>query len=125
MNNYPVGDYLIRIKNAVMAGKREVDVQNSNLIEAVAKTLKDLGYLEKVAKSKGVLTSTLSYKNREPMIINISVVSRPGLRDYRSADELAKHRKPSIFIVSTSKGVMASSDAIKKRIGGEVIAEVL
>ena len=125
MNNYPVGDYLIRIKNAQMAKKREVKVENSKLIESVAKTLKELGYLEKVSKKQGVLTSTLVYKSREPILTNIKVISKPGLRDFRSVDELEKHRKPSVFIVSTSQGVMSSKVAIKKRIGGEVIAEIL
>ena len=125
MNNYPVGDYLIRIKNAAMADLRVVKIKNTNLIETVAKTLKELGYLEKVSKKDGILSSTLTYKSRKSLLTNITILSKPGLRDYRSADELAKHRKPSVLIVSTPQGVMSSKVAIKKRIGGEVIAEIL
>ena len=123
--NYPIGDFLIRIKNAVMAGNRSVEVGSTKLIKAVAQILKKGEYLSELKEKDGRLVVQLSYRKKEPVLMDVKLVSRPGLRVYMSADELGKKRGPSIFIVSTSKGVLLSKEAIKKGVGGEVIAEVL
>lgn len=123
--NYPVGDFLVQIKNAAMAGKREIVVRNTKLIKEVAGALKELGYLESTKEEDGALTVTLTYKKREPVILDVVLVSKPGLRVYWGADELESIKKPSYFIISTNKGIMTSKKAIKERVGGEVIAEVL
>lgn len=125
MTNYPVGDYLIRIKNAAMAKNRTVEVGCTKLIRSVAMTLKEMGYLEKVEEKDKTLTSTLLFSKREPILMNVKVVSRPGLRVYVSYDDLEKRRKPSSLIVSTSRGVMSSKNAQKNKVGGEVLAEIL
>ena len=124
-SNYPVGDFLIRIKNAVLAGRKEVVVQETKLIYEVAKVLNKLGYLSKVTKNKGMLKVVIVYHKRESLITDIKLVSKPGLRIYMKVKELESHKKPTTMIVSTPKGVMSSRDAIKKRFGGEVIAEIL
>ncbi len=56
---------------------------------------------------------------------NIKLVSKPGLRIYKSADELEKIKKPTFLVITTSKGVFSKDEALKKRVGGEVIAEIL
>lgn len=124
-SNYPVGDFLIRIKNAVLAGRKEVVVQETKLIYEVAKVLNKLGYLSKVTKNKGMLKVVIVYQKRESLITDIKLVSKPGLRIYMKVKELESHKKPTTMIVSTPKGVMSSKEAIKKRFGGEVIAEIL
>lgn len=57
-------------------------------------------------------------------MINIRLISKPGLRDYRSANDLRNHKGPAVLIVSTPRGLMTSRKAIKSNLGGEVIAEV-
>lgn len=123
--NYPIGDFLIRIKNAVMAGNRSVEVGSTKLIKAVAQVLKKGEYLSELKEKDGRLVVQLSYRKKEPVLMDVKLVSRPGLRVYMSVDELGKKRGPSTFVVSTSKGVLLSKEAIKKGVGGEVIAEVL
>jgi small subunit ribosomal protein S8 len=73
----------------------------------------------------GQLTAFISYRKKQPLIMDVRLVSKPGLRVYKKADELEKIKKPTILIVSTPKGVMSSREAIKKRLGGEVIVEML
>ena len=125
MTNYPIGDFLIRIKNAALARRKRVEVVSSKFIKDVAKTLKEEGFLDKVEEKKGKLIVNISYSHKKPVLMDIKVVSRPGLRIYMGVDDLEKIKRPSIFIISTPKGIISSIKAIKKRIGGEIIAEVL
>lgn len=107
-----------------MAKNKEVVLKSTKLIKAAAASLKKAGYLEEVEVGKGILSTKLTFKKKEPLMLGIKVISTPGLRIYKGADELAKVKSPSIFLISTSKGVMTSREAIKARLGGEVIAEV-
>jgi len=122
--NYPVGDFLIRLKNAAMAGNKKVDASPDKQIKAIAEALKKMGYLDEVKSEKGTLTVSLTFKNKEPRLMNLKLVSKPGLRVYLGADELEEKKGPSVFLVSTPKGVISSLQAIKNRAGGEVIAEI-
>ncbi len=126
MNNYPVGDYLIQIKNAARASKREVVVANSGFIEAVAHALVKEDILESVKVENGKLVSRLSYHKKAPRLIDLKLVSKPGLRRYMNLDQLSgrKRKNASILLVSTPEGVVSSTDAFKKGVGGEVIVEV-
>lgn len=123
--NYPIGDFLIRVKNVAMAKNKEVTMKSTKQIVAAAEALVKMGFLTEVKKGKGEITAILTYKNRMPRIMDIKLVSKPGLRVYVSADELLKKRSPSVLLVSTPKGVMSSLKAAKERVGGEVIAEIL
>jgi small subunit ribosomal protein S8 len=123
--NYPVGDFLIRLKNAGMAGKSVVFVKKSKLIRAVADALKKEGFLDEIEEEKGVLLVKLSFRKKEPVLLNIRLVSKPGLRVYMNVEELIAKKGPSVVILSTPLGIMSAKDAIKKEVGGEVIAEVL
>ncbi|MBU0569639.1 30S ribosomal protein S8, partial [Patescibacteria group bacterium] len=111
--NYPVGDFLIRIKNASLAKRRQVQMTSTNLISAVAKSLVKQGYLREVTEEGGQLTAFLSYRKKQPLIMNVRLISKPGLRVYKGADELEKIKKPTTLIVSTSKGLMTNMEARK------------
>lgn len=123
--NYPVGDFLIKVKNAAMAGNKEVNVSASNKVLAIAEALKKLGFLDGVKKDKDSIAVSLTFKNKRPLISNIKLVSKPGLRIYMGVDEIEKKKGPSIFLISTPKGVISSKQAVKERMGGEVVVEIL
>ena len=122
--NYAVGDFLIRIKNSAMAQNKEVAVKSTKNIMAIASALKKMGFVDNIRDEKGVLNLTLVFKNKKPRLMNLKLVSKPGLRVYMNVDELESHKSPSVLLISTPKGVMSSLGAIKERTGGEVIAEI-
>lgn len=126
MTNYPVGDYLIQIKNAALANRREVIVSHSNFVESVAKCLKKMGVLESVSGKDGKLISTLAYHRKAPMLMDLKLVSAPGLRKYMNIDQMRsrKRKNASRLVLSTPVGILSSSEAMKKNTGGEVIAEI-
>jgi len=125
MINYHTGDFLIRIKNAAMAGLKEVSMPETKSIKTVANALKKAGYLEDVATIDKNIVVKLSMMNKKPILSDLKIVSKPGLRVYIEVRDLEKRRKPSIYLISTSKGILSSREAIKQRVGGEIIAEVL
>lgn len=122
--NYPVGDFLIRVKNTALAGNKELVLPTTKFIEEVAKTLKKLGFLDEVKTEKGELKVRLAFRNKRPVILGLNLVSKPGLRVYLGIKELEKKKGPKILILSTPEGVIYLSEALKRRVGGEVIAEV-
>lgn len=125
MINDPISDLLARVRNAALAGRRDVSAPYSKLKHSVADVLKKEGYLEDVKKVDGKLALTLTFKRRKPLITGIRGISRPGLRVYRKAGLLPKPLgNEGISIVSTSQGVMSGKDARKKGLGGEVFGEV-
>ena len=105
-------------------GARQFCRQKSKLIKQVADVLKDEGFLESVSDDN-LIASVLAYRRKEPVLMDIKLVSKPGLRIYMGVDELQSRKGPSILIVSTPKGILTSKKAIKARVGGEVICEVL
>ena len=125
----PISDMLTRIRNGQAARKVAVSMPASKSKEAVAKVLVDEGYIsgysvdgEGAAKE---LSVELKYFDGEPVIEKIQRASRPGLRVYKSKDELPRVLGGlGIAIVSTSAGVMSDAQARKKGIGGEVICVV-
>jgi small subunit ribosomal protein S8 len=122
--NYPVGDFLTRIKNAAMARNKKVSTEADKRIVTVAEALKKLGFLDELKKDKGTLTVSLVFKNKKPALLDMKLVSKPGLRIYMNVRDIEKKRGPSTYLISTPKGVVSSREAIKKRVGGEVIAEI-
>lgn len=125
MTNYPLGDFLIRIKNQALARGVEVSVPKTKIIFAVANTLVELGVLREVVEENGKIIARLAYRKKEPVLMNLKLVSKPGLRIYASVDELKKLKGPKVYILSTPKGIMNSRQAMKEKIGGEVIAEII
>ncbi|HKB88445.1 MAG TPA: 30S ribosomal protein S8 [Patescibacteria group bacterium] len=125
VTNYPVGDFLIKLKNASMAGNKEVKTHISNKVLAIAEALKKLGYLDTVKKQEEILTVTLAFKNKKPLLMDVTLMSKPGLRIYMKVDEIEKKKGPSIFLITSPNGIISSRQAVKTRTGGEVIAEIL
>jgi small subunit ribosomal protein S8 len=124
----PVADMLTRIRNGQSAGKVEVAMPASNMKQAIAKVLKDQGYIKDFSVSgdaKPELTVSLKYFEGRPVIDSIKRVSRPGLRIYKNKDELPKVLNGlGIAIISTSKGVMTDREARAAGFGGEVVCLV-
>jgi small subunit ribosomal protein S8 len=125
----PIADMLTRIRNGQTANKSSVRMPASKKKLAIAKVLKDEGYIADFAEvdldGKPGLGITLKYFQGAPVIEFVKRVSRPGLRIYKNRNELPKVRGGlGIAIVSTSKGVMTDREARKQGHGGEVVAYV-
>ncbi len=127
--NDPISDMLTRIRNAQQAEKESVSMPSSKLKAAIAKVLKDEGYIEDFAVkgevSKPVLEVELKYYAGSPVIEKIERVSRPGLRIYKPSRDIPNVMNGlGVAIVSTSKGVMTDRKARGMGIGGEVLCIV-
>ena len=103
---------------------REVEVPYNAFIEKLALLLKEERILDKIEKKDGTLALTISYHKKRPILIDLKIISKPGLRVYKTCDQLVKHKGPSVLLVSTSKGIFSHRNAIKKRLGGEIICEI-
>ena len=127
----PIADYLTRIRNAVMANHRVVEIPASNLKKEITKILFDQGYIlnfkfEEDTKP-GVIKIALKYHpvTKQSAITQIERVSKPGLRRYVGKDSLPRVLNGlGIAIVSTSHGLMTDKDAKNQNVGGEVICYV-
>ena len=125
----PIADMLTRIRNAQMTEKVSVAMPSSQLKVAIAKVLKDEGYIEdfRVAgeSAKPQLEIAQKYYAGRPVIEKIERISTPGLRIYRGKEDLPKVMNGlGVAIVSTSKGVMTDRKARASGIGGEVLCVV-
>jgi small subunit ribosomal protein S8 len=125
----PIADFLTRIRNGQASGKVEVKMPSSRIKLALAKVLKDEGYLDDYAivpeGTKTTLTLRLKYYQGRPVIDRLERVSRPGLRVYRAKDELPKVLGGmGVAIISTSRGVMTDREARAAGHGGEVLCIV-
>lgn len=125
----PIADMLTRVRNGQAAGKTTVCMPASKQKTAVAQVLKDEGYIADFSPAelngKPAIEITLKYYRGEPVIELVKRVSRPGLRIYKSREDLPKVRGGlGIAIISTSLGVMTDREARKQGHGGEVIAFV-
>jgi small subunit ribosomal protein S8 len=125
----PIADMMTRIRNAQHARKSVVNMPNSKIKSAIAKLLKDEGYVVDFQiendGAKSVLAVYLKYHLGQPVIDMIKRVSRPGLRVYKSCDDLPKVVDGlGIAIISTSKGLMSDAKARKAGLGGEIIGFV-
>ena len=123
--NYPIGDFLIKLKNAAMAKNKSFEARPTKHILAVAEALKKAGFLDGVKKEKTKTTFLLTFRHKRPMLTDLKLVSKPGLRIYTDIWELGKRKKPSILLISTPKGILSSKQAMKQGVGGEVIVEIL
>ena len=126
-----LSNMLSAIKNASMAGKKVVEIMYSKECEEVAKVLRDKGFLESVKVFKPEKTSVkrihieLAAEDNVFTLTEARRVSRPGRRIYKGADEIGTYKRGfGVMVVSTSKGIMSSAEARKKKIGGEIICEV-
>ncbi|MGE9657449.1 30S ribosomal protein S8 [Snodgrassella alvi] len=124
----PISDMLTRIRNAQRANKASVSMPSSKLKVAIAKVLKEEGYVEDFAVSaetKATLEIQLKYYAGQPVIERIQRVSRPGLRVYKGSNDIPSVMNGlGVVIVSTSKGVMTDRKARANGIGGELLCVV-
>ncbi len=126
----PIADYLTRIRNANMAKHDSVEIPASNIKKSISEILKREGFIRdyEVAddNKQGVIKVFLKYgPNGEHVISGLKRISKPGLRNYVSAEDLPKVLNGlGIAIVSTSAGVITDKEARQKNVGGEVIAYV-
>ena len=125
----PIADMLTRIRNAGKASKKTVSMPSSRLKVAIAKVLKEEGYISdsEVAGEGGIntLTITLKYFQGQPVIETLERVSTPGLRIYAEKDELPSvNGGLGVALISTSRGVMTDKSARQAGIGGEVLCTV-
>ena len=125
----PIGDFVIRIKNAGSAGKKSVSVPFSKMKLAIAELLSTKGYVGSVTKkSKSnakYLEVALLYTNGCPAVSGVRRISKPSRRLYESAKNIRRFRRGfGMSVFSTPKGVMADLDAKKNNLGGEFLFNI-
>ena len=124
----PIADLLTRIRNAQRARHDAVTMPSSRLKKAICRVLEDEGYIGGFrvdGDKKPELTVALRYFEGEPVIADLSRVSRPGLRIYKGAGDLPEVRGGlGVAIISTNQGVMSDRAARRRLLGGEVLCTV-
>ncbi len=127
-----VSDYLTRVRNAISANHKIVEIPASNLKKEITKILFEKGYIlnykfEENEKKQGTIKIALKYSstNKLSAIRTLDRVSKPGLRKYAGMDNMPKVLNGlGIAIISTSKGVMTDKEARKLNVGGEVLCYI-
>lgn len=126
-----IADYLTRVRNAIRANHRIVEIPASNLKKEITKILFEKGYILSYkfedSTTQGNIKIALKYHpvTKQPAIRNLQRVSTPGLRQYAGSTELPRVLNGlGIAIISTSKGVMTDKEAKTQKVGGEVLCYV-
>jgi small subunit ribosomal protein S8 len=129
----PIADYLTRVRNAIKAGHRIVEIPASNLKKEITKVLFEKGYIlnfkfdDAHENPQGMIKIALKYHpvTKVSAITKITRVSRPGLRKYTNVDTMPRVLNGlGIAVISTSKGVMTDKEARTSNVGGEVLCYV-
>ena len=127
----PIADFITRIRNAVKANHRIVQIPASNLKKEMTKILKDKGYILDFKfdddSKQGIIKIALKYHpvTKVPAIRNLTRISKPGLRKYAGIERMPRVLNGlGIAILSTSKGVMTDKEAKQEKVGGEVLCYV-
>ncbi len=125
---YTLGDALIRIKNAYLAKKKEVILPSSSFVGEVLKILLKEGFLSGVEQTEKErkIKAVLKYQNRQPVLTEIRLFSKPGARRYLDVSALGKlgRRSRGLVILSTPAGLSTLPEAKKNKKGGELLCEV-
>ncbi len=132
MNTDPIADYLTRVRNAIKARHRIVEIPASNIKKEITKVLHEKGYIQHYkfdaeSSVQGTIKIALKYNpvSKESAILKLQRVSKPGLRKYVPANELPRVLNGlGIAILSTSKGVITDKEARNLNVGGEVLCYV-
>jgi small subunit ribosomal protein S8 len=125
--NHNVSDFIIRIKNAALAKRKEVILPFSNINKEIGKVLVKEGFLENIKEesdeNKKILKAVVKYEKRLPVLTDVIIISKPSLRVYEPARRIGniQRKGKKIVIISTSLGVMTGNDAQKKGVGGEIL----
>ncbi|MCL4353669.1 30S ribosomal protein S8 [Patescibacteria group bacterium] len=126
--NYTIADFIIAIKNAGLSRRREMFFPYTGVIKEISDVLVKNKLIEssKTEKKGQVLHIVLFYRNKKSVISDVRIVSKPSLRVYEGYLELVKRQKirASKVIVSTSKGIKTSEEAVGEKLGGEVLFEI-
>jgi len=127
----PIADYLTRIRNAVMANHRIVEIPSSKMKKEITRILFEKGYILNYKFEDdvrpGVIKIALKYHpvSKVSALTNLERISKPGLRKYTGAEELPRVLNGlGIAIISTSQGLMTDKEARVKKIGGEVLCYI-
>jgi small subunit ribosomal protein S8 len=127
----PISDYLTRLRNAISAKHKVVEVPGSNIKKAMTKILMEQGYILNFKEIKddkqGIIKIALKYNNKtkDSAIRTLTRISKPGLRKYSGVDTMPRVLNGlGIAIVSTSKGLITDKEARKNNVGGEILCYV-
>jgi len=128
----PISDYLTRLRNAIKAGHKVVDIPSSNLKKEITKILKEKGYIlnykfEEDVNYQGNIKIALKFHPETGIsaINTLKRISKPGLRKYCDSDSIPRVLNGlGIAILSTSKGVITDKEAVDLNVGGEVLCYV-
>lgn len=127
----PIADYLTRIRNAIKANHRIVEIPASNLKKEMTKVLMNKGYIRNFKfeedNKQGIIKIALKYnpQTKQSAITHLERISKPGLRKYVASENLPRVLNGlGIAILSTSKGVITDKEARKEHVGGEVLCHV-
>ncbi|MBW3468839.1 30S ribosomal protein S8 [Arthrospiribacter ruber] len=127
----PIADYLTRLRNAIKASHRIVEIPASNIKKEITKVLHDKGYIQNYKFDEngpqGTIKIALKYNpsTKQNAIVSLSRISKPGLRKYVKHEELPRVINGlGIAIISTSKGIMTDKEARNEGVGGEVLCYV-
>lgn len=126
----PIADYLTRVRNALKAGKKTVDMPYSKFKEAISEIMKKSSFIEDykivdTEKKFKMLSVKLKYSDGESVILGLKRISRPGIRRYVKNEDIPRVRNGlGIAIVSTSKGLLTDNEARNLKVGGEIVCEI-
>lgn len=125
----PIADFLTRMRNAIKAEKKTVDIPVSKMKTGIAEIMKKTNYISDFSivdsDGKKYLTIKLKYNNGVSVIEGLKKISKPGIRKYVKYENLPRVRNGlGVAVVSTSKGLMTEKEARKLQIGGEVICSI-
>ena len=128
----PIADYLTRVRNAIKANHRVVDIPASNLKKEITKVLHEKGYIQnfkfmETKDNQGLIKIALKYNpvTKKNAIVGLERASRPGLRKYSKSTDLPRVLNGlGIAILSTSRGVISDKEARELKVGGEVLCHV-
>lgn len=130
MNTDPISDFLTRIRNAIGARKKNVEIPSSNMKKQITEILLKNSLINEfkivdTPNKQGSIWIRLKYHNNESVILGLERVSKPGIRRYVSGKELPRVLNGlGIAIISTSRGLMTDKEARSLGIGGEVICNI-
>lgn len=126
---YTIGDFLIQLKNAYMAHKKEVILPYAKIIVSISEILVKEGYVKKshVTEQDGrkMVHVELLYKNRRPAMRDVKLISKPSMHKYVSKTNIKRIAGNfGISVLSTSRGVMTGKEALAQGVGGELLCEI-
>jgi len=125
----PIADYLTRIRNAIHAKHKKVDIPASNLKREITELLLNQKYISNYAQiddgKQGILRIYLKYQDERSVITGLKRISKPGLHVYVDVDHLPRVLNGlGMAVISTSKGLMTDAQARRQRLGGEVLCYI-